>query len=101
MSTGTESNPALPASTGSAVPVTAPRLAAAIARAIFEEGAMHGMKCGRIQFMLRRDETREIAGAGYSEGPLRDFLERKLVELGCPATLPPNAPAQPRREEAK
>lgn len=69
---------------GSEVPITAPRLAAALARAIIQQGDMHGMKCGRIQFMLGRDETREIAGAGYSEGPLRDFLCRKLIEWGCP-----------------
>lgn len=89
------SEPTTPAPTphahaaGSAVPITAPRLAAAIARAIFEAGDQGLSQCRRIQFMLGHHPN-ERPGAGYSEGPLRDFLCLKLIEWGCPSKEPPN-----------
>ncbi len=82
---------AVPAPTGPAVPITAPRLAAAIARAIFEDGDEGLSKCYRIQFMLGHWPN-ERRGGGYCESALRDRLTAKLLEWGCPPSDSKNAP---------
>lgn len=106
MSEQTGDPTALGAAAGSAVPITAPRLAAAIARAIFEDGDSNLSKCGRIQFMLGHWPN-ERPGGGYCESSLRDRLTAKLIEWGCPPVDPPNAvaltdrPVQPHSEKSQ
>lgn len=52
-------------------------LAAIIARKIFEAGNWNG-QAERIQFMIGRNPERP--GAGFSEGPLADLIEKVLKE---------------------
>lgn len=53
------------------------QLAAIIARKIFEAGDFNG-KCERIQYKIGKFPERD--GAGWSEGPLSDFIAKVLKE---------------------
>lgn len=53
-------------------------LAAIIARKIFAAGTWNDVEAQRIQFMLGRNPERP--GAGFSEEPLADLIEKVLHE---------------------
>jgi hypothetical protein len=69
---------------GSEKAITAPRLAECLARAIFEMGDEPTSPCTRIQFKGGKWPDNERNQGGIREQPLRDALEKKLIEWGCP-----------------
>ena len=68
----------------SAVPITAQRLAVALAREIFAIGDEPTSPCTRIQFKGGHWPDNERNQGGIGEPPLAQFLEKKLLEWGCP-----------------
>jgi hypothetical protein len=66
------------------LPITAPRLAECLARAIFEMGDDPGSPCTRIQFMGGAWPDNERRLGGITEKPLAVALEKLLIEWGCP-----------------
>jgi hypothetical protein len=73
-------------------PITSRRLAACLARAIFEMGDEPNSRCTRIQFKGGRWPNNERNQGGIAEEPLAIAIKKKLIEWGCPTEPTPPQP---------